>query len=37
MVCEEGKEAVEGSSPIGLWTVGAGVRLGGLEGGSVQG
>ena len=37
MVCEEGKEAVEGSSPIGLWMVGAGVRLGGLEGGSVQG
>ena len=32
-----GKEAVEGSSPIGLWSVGAEVRLGGLVDGSVCG
>jgi hypothetical protein len=37
VVWEEGKEAVAGSSPIGLWTVGAEIRLGGLVDGSVRG
>jgi hypothetical protein len=37
VVWEDGKEAVAGSSPIGLWNVGAEIRLGGLVDGSVRG